>query len=507
MKTTIKLFSIVLWGLLITFAEIAPAQNYKAVKTDASYYFYDSSANHLIAVKIDSIAQSGDDILYFNFPQIRPNDDAFCHIPDGASWLGDPVTEKPGGIFLFRTIDSQSGNQTDTLVIKTQSSLNETWKFSNFPYSNDYIEAQVTAIVNMTFLGLVDSVKIISLTRKDVSGLVVPDAINTEEIRLSKNYGLIRLPKFDDFNEYIRFYEITGKTDPETGNINPDLATVYDFEVGDEIHTRYFSNWYNYATSTETWTIKRVTGKSISPTNDWKAYKYDICFLKTIRTSPEWIAENETGHQSVMDTIFLNSAMAVEFAKQPNQTFIDPASNWMLSTTAVLKLQRPAKFLNYNYPFTHSDPSDSCWNMIMVDGACDPYYIKGLGGPYYDCPANVYWYSLVEEVIYYKKGSEIWGTPLDCDSLLQVGTEEYDLKEVVKFYPNPATGKLTITLPAATKFPCELHLMDISGRVAYKLIINSNTQFIDITNLKPGLYFARLVYENELMYIGKIMKQ
>jgi hypothetical protein len=207
-----------------------------------------------------------------------------------------------------------------------------------------------------------------------------------------------------------------------------------------------------------------VTEKSISPTNDWKAYKYDICFLKTIRTSPEWIPENETGHQSVTDTIFLNSAFAVEFAKEPNQTFIDPGSNWMLSTTAILKLQRPAKFLNYNYPFTHSDPSDSCWSMVMVDGACDPYYIKGLGGPYYDCPANIFWYSLIEEVIYYKKGTEIWGTPLDCDSLLQVGTEEYDIKEVVKFYPNPTTGKVTITLPAATKFPCELRLTDIAGR-------------------------------------------
>jgi hypothetical protein len=229
MKTIIRLFTISLWGILIISAAIAPAQNYKAVKTDASYYFYDSSLNDMIAIKIDSIAMSGDDILYFNFPQIRPNDDSFCHIPDGASWLGDPVTEKPGGIFLFRTIDSQSGNQTDTMVIKTQSSLNETWKFSNFPYSNDYIEAQVTAIVNMTFLGLVDSVKIISLTRKDVSGLVVPDAINNEEIRLSKNYGLIRLPKFDDFNEYIRFYEITGKTNPETGNTNPDLGNSLRF--------------------------------------------------------------------------------------------------------------------------------------------------------------------------------------------------------------------------------------------------------------------------------------
>jgi hypothetical protein len=491
-----------------TFSALAVlAQDYKALKTDAGYYFYDSVANDMIAIRIDSVAISGADMLYFNFPQIRPTENSFCYISDGASWLGDPVIEKPGGIFLFKSINSQTGIQTDTLVIKTQATLNEEWKFTSFPFSTDHIDAQVTALVNMTFIGLTDSVKIITLTRKNASGLVVPDAINNEEIRLSKNYGLIRLPKFDDFNDYIRFYEITGKTNPETGNINPDLGSVYDFEVGDEIHTHYFSNWYNYETSTEIWTIKRVTGKSISPTNDWRAYKYDICYLKTIKTSPDWIPENETRHQTIMDTIFLNSGFAEEFSKQPSQTFIDPASNWMLSTTAVLKLQRTAKFLNYNYPFSQNYPPDSCWNMILVDGACDPYYIKGLGGPYYDCPGNLFWYYLVEEVIYYKKGSETWGTPLNCDSLLQVGTEEFDIKESVKFYPNPTNGKVTITFPPATIFPCEFLLTDISGTVADKFILTSKTQPIDITNLKPGLYFARLTNDNGSRFIGKIIKK
>jgi hypothetical protein len=114
---------------------------------------------------------------------------------------------------------------------------------------------------------------------------------------------------------------------------------------------------------------------------------------------------------------------------------------------------------------------------------------------------------LVEEVIYYKKGSETWGTPLNCDSLLQVGTEEFDIKESVKFYPNPTTGKVTITFPPATIFPCELLLTDISGRVADKFILTSKTQPIDITNLKPGLYFARLTNDNGSRFIGKIIKK
>jgi len=507
MKTIIRLFSITLFGLLVALAGTAPAQNYEALKTNGSYYFYDSTVNDIIAINIDTIVISGTDILYFNFPQTRPTDNSFCYIPDGASWLGDPVIEKPGGVFLFKTVDPANGTQTDTLVIKTQAILNEEWKFSDFPYSNDHIDARVTSVVSMSILGMVDSVKIISLTRKDASGIVVTDAINGEEIRLSKNYGLIRLPKFDDFNNYMRFYEITGKTDPATGNINPDLNTIFDFEVGDEIHTHYSSNWFNYSISTEIWTIKRITDKSISPANNWKSYKYDICFLKTVKSAPEWIPQYETGHQSATDTIFLNSGFAVELAKEPNQTYFELGPDWIISTTAFLKLQRTAKFLNHNYPFAPSFPEDSCWSMVMVDGGCDPYYIKGLGGPYYDCPSNVYWYTYIQEVVYYIKGSETWGTPLNCDSLTHVGLTESPIIQKINIYPNPTTGALTVSIPAKVKGPCNLEIFENSGRLLKSITLNQPLQSFDISDFPAGLYNFELTTPGGEVFRGKIIRQ
>lgn len=506
MKLTIILSGILLFGL-ISKAWQAPAQNYEAIKTDASYYFYHSGSNDLIAMKIDSVAVSGNDILYFNFPQIRPTENSFCYTPDGASWLGDPVIEKPGGIFLFKTVDQTYGNQTDTLVIKTQAALNETWKFSGFPFTNDHVEAQVSSVENMTFLGLTDSVKIITLTRRDASGILVSDAINGEQIRLSKNYGLIRLPKFDDFNDYRRFYEITGKTNPSTGYTNPDLNTIFDFEVGDEIHTHYYSNWFNYSASTEIWTIKRVTGKSISPTNNWKSYKYDICFLKILKSAPEWVPEHETGHQSADDTIFLNSEFAVELAKEPNQTYLDPGSKWIMGTTAFLKLQRTAKYLNYNNPFASSSPEDSCWSLVMVDGGCDPYYITGLGGPYYDCPSNVYWYNYIQEIVYYQKGSETWGTPLNCDSLLQVGIDDIPATQKVNIYPNPTAGQVTVSIPVTVEIPCEIQVSDFSGRIIHRYSISQKIQSLNMSGLPSGLYYFTIQSANGMIFSGKIIRQ
>ncbi len=507
MKINIRLLGIYLFGLLIIPEGVATAQNYEAFKTDASYYFYNSGANDLIAIKIDSIAMNGADVLYFNFPQIRPTDNSFCYIPDGASWLGDPVIERPGGIFLFKTVDPATGIQTDTLVIKTQAILNEEWKFSDFPYSNDHIDAQVTSVVTMAFLGVVDSVKIISLTRKDATGMVVPDAINSEEIRLSKNYGLIRLPKFDDFNNYMRFYEITGKTNPPTGNINPDLNSIFDFEVGDETHTRFYSDAYLYSSSTEIFTIKRVTGKTTSPANDWKAYKYDICFLKIVKSAPEWIPQYETGHQSADDTISLNSDFAVEMAKEPNQTYFEHGPNWIISTTAFLKLQRTAKFLNYNYPFTSSYPGDSCWSMVMVDGGCDPYYIKGLGGPYYDCQPVIFWYSYIQEIVYYKKGSETWGTPLSCDSLLHVGIAESPSIEKVKTYPNPTSGTISVSIPKNVPVPCTMEIFDISGRPSGVFALNQQTESLDLSGFPAGIYSYKITSVKGDVFRGKIIRQ
>jgi hypothetical protein len=43
--------------------------------------------------------------------------------------------------------------------------------------------------------------------------------------------------------------------------------------------------------------------------------------------------------------------------------------------------------------------------------------------------------------------------------------------------------------------------------VADKFILTSKTQPIDITNLKPGLYFARLTNDNGSRFIGKIIKK
>jgi hypothetical protein len=178
----------------------------------------------------------------------------------------------------------------------------------------------------------------------------------------------------------------------------------------------------------------------------------------------------------------------------------------MFRTTTCLKFHRSAKFLNYNYPFSAPFPEDSCWSMVMVDGGCDPYYIKGLGGPFYDCPAIILWYTYIQEVVYFKKGTETWGTPLSCDSLQQVGIAEIAVAKEVNIYPNPTSGIITASVPTNAQIPCKLEIFDNSGRFLGIYTLSQQTQSFDLSDIPAGLYNYKVTTAEGDIFRGKIIR-
>jgi hypothetical protein len=69
---------------------------------------------------------------------------------------------------------------------------------------------------------------------------------------------------------------------------------------------------------------------------------------------------------------------------------------------------------------------------------------------------------------------------------------------VLKIYPNPTTGILTIegAEGIATVY-------DIYGRMV--LTANSNT--LDISNTADGIYFVRVTDKQGKVYLGKVVKE
>jgi len=235
MKTIFNFSFILFLNFLLINTLTISAQNFKAVKTDASYYYYDSVSKEIIAARIDSTAIAGSENQYFGMHQIRQTDYG-CYIPNGASWLGDLVTESPNGVFKFILYPFSPSDSADIFTINSQALAGNYWHFYNYHSINEYVEAKVIQISLVTFIGISDTVKVISLQRKSVSGQNINDPINSQKILLSKNYGLIRLPKFDEFNTNLRFLDLCGKTNPITGRTNLAFEEIFDFQPGDEFH-------------------------------------------------------------------------------------------------------------------------------------------------------------------------------------------------------------------------------------------------------------------------------
>lgn len=166
------------------------SQNYNCFLPGQKNYFI-SGNNYVRGIRIDSVRRSGSDIIYFPYRTLRGIYGPFSTSLDtfGSSWVGKKVVQKPDGTFIFN-------NLWDTVFIKTQSHTGDSWIFYNDTSVFSYI-ATVTSEDTMTILGILDSVKTITITA-DSAGIYHPiDPVNNFQIILSKNQGFMQI--FDLF--------------------------------------------------------------------------------------------------------------------------------------------------------------------------------------------------------------------------------------------------------------------------------------------------------------------
>ncbi len=69
-----------------------------------------------------------------------------------------------------------------------------------------------------------------------------------------------------------------------------------------------------------------------------------------------------------------------------------------------------------------------------------------------------------------------------------LGVEDF-ANELVKFYPNPSNGLITISLPQIAK----ITISDLSGKVVYTSTLNDGESTINLNNLSSGIYLINFV--------------
>ena len=151
------------------------------------------------------------------------------------------IIEMKNGVYWF------FNNWNDTLEIRTQANLNDKWVC--FHDTNDvYYEAQVTSIDTAIIKGVIDSIKVLSISAYDKNGLNTTAVAHGLEYVISKSTGFYKTrdlyffpyhhPGDDsawvyDTEDYFT-YEVTGFGQFEQIEFkNPKLNEVYDYKIGD----------------------------------------------------------------------------------------------------------------------------------------------------------------------------------------------------------------------------------------------------------------------------------
>lgn len=140
-------------------------------------------------------------------------------------------------------------------------------------------------------------------------------------------------------------------------------------------------------------------------------------------------------------------------------------------------------------------------------GGAIPYdleFIEGLGGGYFsnDVFPNIYSHNLV----YYKKGSKTWGTPIDFKALLTSHNEQTkDLTEVTVF-PNPINKLAIVEIKTnSSGEPFTFSLYSLLGDEVIHAESSSNKIEIDRGNLPVGLYIYTVKNKQQVVKTGKII--
>lgn len=130
-------------------------------------------------------------------------------------------------------------------------------------------------------------------------------------------------------------------------------------------------------------------------------------------------------------------------------------------------------------------------------------YGKGLGlvGSFHSSGMNGAGTILNDKVFYYKKNDLSCGSP----DLTGVGVQNITAKESgFSVFPNPAKSEIHL-INKATDKAFEYNLLDGTGRIISTGILSAVESTMTIDNLKPGIYFILIRFDNKVTTL-KVIK-
>lgn len=480
-----------------SYQTIYPGRQSLYLSPNWEYHRINNSRMSPAGIEVDSITTEGPFTALHHFNMFRTDYD-LCMVPYAKlpNWTGPKTLLSADGRNIFF---NQAG---DSIIIRSNAALIESWRLTEFK-NGDYFEAVVTEKKESTILASTDSFKVITLTLKNSSGSSIPHDFNGKEIVLSKNHGLIRGYDFYKFPSDTASFVLIGISDPAEGKQNLTAKEIFDLNPGDEIHIDDVRNNAPYSGSFRK-ERRIILSKKVSANQDTIALKVErISYTEYSDYSNDANDYTSKKRDTIVEVITLS--------KMENLNALPPRAVWQDDHYEF------STFITYTSPYnnrhvkTQDWPSqlfpvdnDTCFNIPILGGmTINPnFYIEGLGGEYYTGGDGLAYFHRLP--VYYKKGSEEWGTPIDFDILLSsVPRSETVISSSVS--PNPFSGTATIEINNWNKQTYHLQVIDLYGKVVMELSTDESRFEINNDGSLSGAYTYKLLNDNNQVGTGKLM--
>lgn len=243
------------------------------------------------------------------------------------------------------------------------------------------------------------------------------------------------------------------------------IGEIYDYEIGDEFHYSFIGWTPGYGEGTET--NIEILNKYYSLNQDTVFYVQDIK-ERTTDDPPNWT------YNFSIKTIFY--------------TFLDSLINFGVIDSV---------YSNTNLYFGRKINyyKDEWWS----GDTYEYWYTEGCGRVHYEYASNGGLYNAEDDLVYYKKGSEIWGIP----NYITVGQREYNEFDF-SIYPNPSQDYFNIK--TINPINTSIELFSVTGQIIKQMELEMEFTKINIAGLKPGMYILVLKNDGNMFY-RKLIKE
>ena len=443
------------------------AQNWMPINTAYKYNYYaDSNVfENICTIWTDSVGFSDNDSVYY-LNKIVTLKENYKMIKNAPQFLQRKMIKKSTGEIIF--------TDTSTFIIKPNCSLGDSWIFDSL----NNISAQIIDVGYLPILGNDDSVKTIKLSSSDT-------------IILSKNYGII---KFSVSYLHSKKYYLAGIEGLNLGLNIPKLEDYLIFNIGDvfEYYTKsehltpsVYSSYYSSSNYKYTITSKSINNDTIS---------YNINFLK-LSSTPNGYGIPHTLIYECGSSQFILIKNQYSYLNFYNKEYVGNDSIFrQLYFFHNNELDADGKALSRLFGPSHDNDIVYVYNQFAYSYIS---YLEGKGLYNFFSAHSDSYYPIADRVDSTLVGCKINGIiygELHPDSFFIDPNDTVEAIEIYNVFPNPSTGKFTVTIPPTTQ---EIQIFNSIGNRIVKREDLYQKSSVDFELLNNGVYIIQIITDEQ----------